>query len=154
MTFKVNTLKMYNRNVIEIVLIIQRHRSRLFSTYYPWTTVKGSTSNHPKSKTYWSLTEGGCLEESNHKVSLPSGPDTVQKIINFIASNFMQFHASYDMCSSMLSVKVLHNYTCSPSSIVHTEPREETTRRLLAVGGLLWQVPIIGLWLGKFWCFE
>ena len=57
----------------------------------------------------------------------------------------MQFHASYDMCSSMLSVKVLHNYTCSPSSIVHTEPREETTRRLLAVGGLLWQVPIIGL---------
>ena len=62
----------------------------------------------PKVKTYWSFTEGGCLEESNHKVSLPSGPDTVQKIINFIASNFMQFHASYDMCSSMLSLKVLH----------------------------------------------
>ena len=41
-------------------------------------------------------------------MSLPSGPDTVQKIINFIASNFMQFHASYDMCSSMLSLKVLH----------------------------------------------
>ena len=77
-------------------------------------------------------------------MSLPSGPDTVQKIINFIASNFMQFHASYDMCSSMLSLKS-SSYTCSPSSIVHTEPREETTRRLLAVGGLLWQVPIIGL---------
>ena len=66
-------------------------------------------------------------------MSLPSGPDTVQKIINFIACNFTQFHASYDMCSSMLSLKVLHIHDVQVA--FHTEPRDETMRRLLAVGG-------------------
>ena len=78
-------------------------------------------------------------------MSLPSGPDmsTVQNIINFIACNFTQSDASYNMCSSMLPLKVLNIHVVQVAQCTLSEPRDETMRWLLTVRGLLWQVPII-----------
>lgn len=80
-------------------------------------------------------------------MSLPSGPDmsSVQKIINFIAINVMQFHASYNMCISMLPLKILHIDVVQVAWCTLSEPRDETMRWLLTVGGLLWEVSIIVL---------
>ena len=64
-------------------------------------------------------------------------------IINFIACNFMQFHASHNMCSSMLPLKVLHIDVVQVAWCTLSEPRDENMQWLLTVGGLLWEVSIV-----------
>lgn len=60
----------------------------------------------------------------------------------------MQFHAvscklQYVYCSSILSLKVLHIDVVQVAWCTLSEPRDETMRWLLTVGGLLWEVSII-----------
>ena len=60
----------------------------------------------------------------------------------------MQFHAvscklQHVYCSSILSLKVLHIDVVQVAWCTLSEPRDETMRWLLTVGGLLWEVSII-----------
>ena len=89
-------------------------------------TVEPPVSDHQKCKDRWSLTGGGCLQESKYRVFLPRrGPGTsaLWEII------YCMQCLSKDMCSSMLSLNFLvySKYNSAPS-----ENRDQRMHQVVA----------------------